>query len=163
MTRQIILAAAVFGLAVAPARCRCSANTSYADPIQTESESECPDFVRGAKLAMRDVSGGVELKITTPWTIHLVPLRQLLHQLAIVVEDYTHRSDMPKDDDLVLPPLDIQIRDVSSGALITVKADQMTNVPLLREQAKLLGAFWESSECINGAPGRMANRMRSRL
>lgn len=148
--RQTIVAATLFGLA----------GTSQAQPQtqpETEADVECPDFVRGAKLSMRDIDGGVEIKITTPWTVHLQPLRDLLHQLAVVVEDHTHSVRMVQEEGEI-PPVDINVKDVASGALITVKADSAKHVPLVREQAKMLDEFWQSSECINGDHGRMARR-----
>jgi hypothetical protein len=146
--RQTIVAATLFGLA----------STSYvhAQP-QPEPDVECPDFVRGAKLSMRNIDGGVEIKITTPWTTHLQPLRDLLHQLAVVVEDHTHAVRLVQEEGEI-PPIDIVVKDVDAGALITVKADNAKHIPLVREQAKMLDEFWQSSECINGDKGRMARR-----
>jgi hypothetical protein len=158
MTTHFILVAALLGTAGEAVRSRCSANTAYADPAQSETEVECPDFVRGAKLSMRDVDGGVELKITTPWTVHLKPLRELLQQLAVVVEDHTHTQQVGAQDETEIPPVDITVKDIDSGSLITIKADSARHVPIVREQARMLDEFWQSSECINGSVGRMALR-----
>jgi hypothetical protein len=156
MMRQLMIGAALIGTAVAVPRCGCHARTAYADPGESR-KLECPDFVRDAKLAMRDVTGGVELRITTPWTIHLTPLRKMLHNLALVVEEYTHR-DEPRDGEMEIPPIAIVVREVTAGSLITVRADESANVPVLREQAKLLREFWSASACINGKPGQVAMR-----
>jgi hypothetical protein len=156
MRNYLALGAAVLGVSAADGiRCRCGASTAYAEPTPT-TEQDCPEFVRGARLSIRDVNGGVELKITTPWTVHLMPLRLMLHKLAVVVETYTRSPQA--EADMEVPPSAVRVRDVASGVVIVVKPDNATNVPVLREQAKLLDEFWQASECINGVRGRMARR-----
>jgi hypothetical protein len=120
----------------------------HGDPAQ-ETAVECPEFVRGAKLGVTEVDGGVAFEITTMDATHVADLRQMLRELAAVVE---HHADAPTPDPaLDLPPMDITVRDVPSGARIVVQTEGAGNVEQVREHAREVDRFWQSSTCINGA------------
>ena len=117
---------------------------------------ECPDFIRGAKLTVTNVDQGVQFKLLAGQPVHVESLRAMTRELAEFVEAHEpSTTTMPEDpaaatQTLPIPPIEIVVKDVAGGALVTVKAENRTDVNELRLQAESVQELWRSSQCING-------------
>jgi hypothetical protein len=128
--------------------------TSAAQPPPPAPESDqCPDYVRGAKLSVRQIDGGVSFEITTGNAGYVSDLRQMLRELAAIVEHHTRAmaaDPQPLEEGAVeIPPVDISLKDIPGGVLVTVRAQEVTNVGLVRHQARGIEKLWATSRCIN--------------
>jgi hypothetical protein len=127
-----------------------------AQPAAEPEPPECPDFVRGAKLSVRDVEGGVRFKVTAGRTGYVAPLRETLHELQRFVAQNQARSAVQVTSEgnptrvYAIPPMAIAVKDVAGGALVTVRAEADTSVDELRIQARQIEKLWHASTCING-------------
>jgi hypothetical protein len=126
-----------------------SLTTARADP-------QCPDFVRGAKLEVANIDGGVRITIHTARPDNVRPLRTVTRSVAELVEqrELTNTTRMSEEADGApqFPPMAITIDDVRGGVSITIKATEGTDVAELRDQAHQLRELWRESTCINGTP-----------
>jgi hypothetical protein len=153
-----VLAAAALGLGLAGTAHAQLAPRPVPDPQPTpeaapaETSVECPEFVRGAELTVTNVDRGVAFEITTPRAESVADLRQLLRDLAQVVE--AHADSATADAEaLELPPVDIAVSDIPSGARIVVHTEGTNEISQVREHAREVDRFWQSSACINGGAG----------
>ena len=126
---------------------------------QTAPAEECPEFLRGVDLSLQDVKRGVAFKFTTPKQENVKELRQLLTDAADVIEEHSKMTDeqraMTDPAAAQIPPLDIAVKNVGSGARVTIRAQRAEDVEPLREQARNFEEFWETSECVQGPTARM--------
>lgn len=139
------------------------ASTGAAQPVPSvppptgSSAHPCPAYVRGAKLSVRDIDGGVAFEITTGTAAYVEDLRQMLRELASIVEHHARAlaaDPHPAENAVPIPPVDIVVKDIPQGVVVTVRARQVTNVGLVRHQAHGVEKLWERSRCVNprGAP-----------
>lgn len=102
---------------------------------------------------------GVAFKFTTPKKENVKELRELLTDAADVIEEH---SKMTEEQRAVtdpaaaqIPPLDISVKNVGSGARVTIRAQRAEDIEPLREQARNFEEFWETSECVQGPTATM--------
>lgn len=122
--------------------------------------TDCPEFVKGAKLTVANVDKGVELTITTTTKANIPELRKMLHVAADTIaqgsEDQLAPGGASETDSATppdkLPPVDVAVKDIANGARVTVKAKQSSDVAQIRELAGDLDSFWKSSTCVNSKP-----------
>lgn len=120
-------------------------------PIQPEEQ--CPHFVRGSKLAVSDVERGVSVKLTSAQSANVPQLRDMAREFERVMEQQIAQQSTENASGSAqgrIPPLDISVKDVASGAVVTVLAEHSEDVGRVRKQAHEVESFWKSSACING-------------
>lgn len=125
--------------------------TPMPEEAPTESES-CPAFMRGAKLSVSNTERGVTFRVTAAQDPYVAPLREMLRRLALLIERHADATaaQPPDPESVAIPPVDITIKEIGDGAVVSVRAKQVTDVGLLQLQARAVERFWESSDCING-------------
>jgi hypothetical protein len=125
-------------------------------PIQSPDETRCPELARGAKLTVDAIDGGVEFEITTPRPRYEQELRDLARAVAEVVEQQSNevswRATMTEDNEVSIPPVEVDVADIGAGVRVTVRARRPQDVEMVRVQARMFERFWERSDCINGSP-----------
>lgn len=125
------------------------------DEEETEDKTltECPEPLRGVRLQLEPVGGGVTFKFTTSDKASLADLRVLLREAATLIEYHTKlealhpESRQPLPDEVVIPAVDIDVKDIANGAQITVRPDDPDEVSSVRAQAKRLEEAWDESSC----------------
>lgn len=126
---------------------------------QAEETAECPEFLRDVDLSIKDVKSGVTFQFTTPRKENVKELRELLTDAADVIEEHSNMSDQQRamTDPAApeIPPLDISVKNVNSGARVTIRAERSQDIEPLREQARNFEEFWDSSECVQGPTATM--------
>jgi hypothetical protein len=128
--------------------------TVAAQPTLEDSTTmECPEFVRGAKLRVSNITGGVQLDVLAGAPIHVAALRQMVRELAMFIEAHEPPIDrqlVTHPQDQLEFPIDIDVDSLAGGARVAVKADKRADIRALREKAKMVQEIWDSSQCING-------------
>ena len=126
---------------------------------QTET-NECPEVMRGVTLVLMPSDGGVTLDFTSPRAEMVAELRQQLREAAVVIERHSEappQSADPADSDSVtIPPLDISVNDVGSGARVVIRAERKEDINQLREIAQALEVMWLKSDCRRPAATQAA-------
>lgn len=130
--------------------------TAAAEPTgcpveEADEEAEvtpCPDVLAGTKLVVANVAGGVTFRITTPERTNIATLRELVREIAVVVEAHAQSRAGEPFDPTVIPPLRMRVTNVTSGVLVTVRPDRARNVALVRDQARQVEAFWTEWACV---------------
>src|SRR5262245_42142748 len=129
MKRHKLAFAAVLGSSLV------GTTTSFADQPDTTMINEddvlleCPEALRGVQLSLEPVAGGVAVRFTTPNKKELDDLRSLLREAATLIEYHTklaalhpeERQSLPNE--VVIPAVDIDVKDIKSGAQIIIKPD----------------------------------------
>lgn len=122
-----------------------------APPVVIPDEARrCPEVMRGVSLELRPISGGVALEFTSGRTSQVAELREQLREAARVVEAHSkaprhiHASNSER---VRLPPLDISVNDVESGARVVVRAQRARDLPEVLELAHVLQLIWSRSDC----------------
>jgi len=131
-------------------------------PAQTTNKNasdktECPEAVRGADIVVQDVDGGVSLTFTTPKPKQVADLRKLVREAGTVVEHQTklaalHPELVDKSSaKTVIPAVDIDVKDVSTGAQAMVRAEDPKQLAEVRSHAHQLEQEWDKSACVQAA------------
>jgi hypothetical protein len=123
------------------------------EPIQPEEQ--CPHFVRGSKLAVSDVDRGVSVRLTSAQSANVPQLRDMAREFQRVMEQQIEQQAAGSASGSAqgrIPPLDISVKDVAGGAVVTVRAEHSEDVGRVRKQAREVESFWKSSACITGKP-----------
>lgn len=113
---------------------------------------QCPEFIRGSKLTVKDVKNGVALDLTTTVTANVPMLRQLTRDFVAAVEQHVEaqaKSATVAPDER-LPPLDMTTKDIEGGAQLIVRAKNAEDVATIRSEARDVEAAWATSECVTG-------------
>src|SRR5690606_25575885 len=95
------------------------------ETMQQEPEVvQCPEFIRGSKLTVKNVKDGVALDLTTTVTANIPMLRQLTRDFVAAVEQHAEAQakSVTMDPDEKLPPLDMSTKDIDGGAQLIVRA-----------------------------------------
>jgi hypothetical protein len=115
-------------------------------PPGMEEPQQCPDFIRGTKLVVKNIEDGVAFSFTTPTRTQVSPLRIALHDMAAIFDAHADRRMANVDE----PEIHVEVKNIASGAVVRVTAAENTVVPLLREQAKEVKRQWQASTCVSG-------------
>lgn len=133
-------------------------NAPTTSPHQTEpmpAQEQCPHFVRGSKLAVSNVDRGVAVRLTSAQSANVAQLRQMVREFQRVMEEQIAQQaagSASGSAQAQIPPLDISVKDVAGGAMVTVQAEHAEDVGRVRTQAHEVEAFWKESACITGKP-----------
>lgn len=140
---KTILATAVLGLV--------GTSAAQTPPTQEPEATEtCPEFLKGAQLSVSDIDGGVAFEVTARTATDAIPLRAMLRELAAIVERHTQVATTSNDAaTFEIPPIDIGVMDIASGARVSVTAERASDVPLVRAQAQQVQQAFRGSACIN--------------
>ncbi len=118
--------------------------------IIPDEARQCPEVMRGVSLVFRPISGGVALVFTSPRARQVDELRDQLREAAHVVEAHSKavkHINASNSDQVRLPPLDISVNDVESGARVVVRAQRARDLPEVLELAHVLQLIWSRSDC----------------
>ena len=124
--------------------------------IPGHERMQCPDAVRGVDMARETVRGGVAFKFTTSNRLQLPSLRALLREAATMIEHHSklaalHPEQMPVHGGVPsFPVVDIDVKDIATGARITVHAENTDELPALRELGTAFEEFWDKNACVRG-------------
>lgn len=127
---------------------------AVADPLDPDGR-ECPSEVRGVRISSHAVRGGVAFTFTAPKATQLPGLRSLLREAAAIVEHQTklaalHPEVMPTSDAAdSIAGLDISVKNVPMGAIVTVRPDDTLHVALLQQNARGFERFWATHACVS--------------
>jgi hypothetical protein len=120
-------------------------------PQPQADTNDCPEVMRGVTLVLMPSERGVTLDFTSPRTEMVPELRSQLREAAVAIEQHSEsppQSTDPADSDAVtIPPLDISVNDVGSGARVVIRAERPEDVEQLREIAQALEVMWLKSDC----------------
>jgi hypothetical protein len=123
---------------------------------QQAEPSDCPTFVQGAKLGVTDIDHGVRISIATDQAKNVPDLRMATRKVVQAIEQHEAHASNPdrktaetQDNDAAFPPMKIEVKDVTKGVVVTIRAQHDSDVSELREQARALDQMWQSSTCIN--------------
>ena len=133
------------------------------DPGPGQEVTTCPEVMQGVNVSAEAVKKGVALEFTTPRQDQVKELRSQLRELGRTLEEEskagpgrepapqgTEKQATPEE---AVPPLDIAVKDIDSGARVIVRAERSGDVPQLRELAEGFEQFWATTDCVQGAPG----------
>lgn len=120
-----------------------TASSAHAD------EQECPTAFRGAKLTAAKSPGGVTLEFRNQNRDALGLMREQLREVADMVEQHgTQKQTASEDEEVEFPPVDIDVKDVSLGARVTVRASRLRDLTAVRELAFGFAEYWKTSACV---------------
>lgn len=143
------------------------ASASFAQPKEPDQNNEedllleCPAPLRGVKLSLESVSGGVTVRFTTADKTELADLRALLREAATLIEYHTKLAALHPEDrqtlpeEVVIPAVDVDVKDIKMGAEITIRPDDPSEVSAVRAQAKKLQDAWGESPCMHGGASQL--------
>jgi hypothetical protein len=118
-----------------------------AAPHIVRAEPDCPDAFRGAAITTNQIHDGVALTFTTDGT-KVDIMRDQLRELAMMIEQKgTEVQTASYDEDVEFPSLDIDVKDMAGGALVSVRASRPRDIPELRELATSFQRYWDASSC----------------
>lgn len=119
------------------------AGTAYAD------EEECPPAFRGAKVTAQLHPSGAQLDFRSGNRANLPMMRVQLREVAVVLEEKGTEKQTSSDAETVeFPPVDIDVKNTTSGALVTVRVTRPGDLTPIRELAFGFAEFWKSSVCV---------------
>lgn len=122
-------------------------------PAPIEQVPDCPTFVRGSKLAVSNVDRGVAARLTTKERAYVGELRQMIREFQRLIDEKVEEEAVASANGTAqasIPPLDIAVEDIAGGALVTVRAERLADVAMVRDQARGIESFWETSACTRG-------------
>lgn len=118
-----------------------------AAPHIVRAETDCPDAFRGAAIKSTEIHDGVALTFTTDGS-KVEIMRDQLRELATMIEQKgTQVQTASYDEDVEFPSLDIDVKDMAGGALVSVRASRPRDIPELRELATSFQRYWDASSC----------------
>ena len=111
------------------------------------AEPDCPDAFRGAAISATQIHDGIALTFTTD-APKIDLMRDQLRELATMIEQKgTLVQTASYDEDVEFPSLDIDVKDMAGGALVSVRASRPRDIPELRELATSFQRYWDASSC----------------
>jgi len=128
---------------------------SFAQPTAQppDATDECPLFVQGSKLVVKDLPDGVKITITTSKPDSVAPLRTATRGVVDLIEQHESKSDvtpvMSEPGQPQFPPMAIDVQDTAHGVVVTIHAKNKTDVSDVRDSAHTLDQMWHTSRCIN--------------
>lgn len=144
MLRVALLAAIVAG-SIVPAA---------ASPREPD-ERTCPSDVRGVRVVSSPLRDGVAFVFTVVEPRQVAGLRALLRNTASIIEQQSkyasqHPDVMPTSDgEGAVPALAISIRNTPTGAIVTVRPEQILYVSMLQHNARSFELYWSSHACVS--------------
>ena len=119
-------------------------------------------------MAVREVGSGVSISFSTKRAEQVAPLRLLLREVAIMIEHQSKLAALHPElveagpGQIVLPAVDIDVRDTAAGALVSVSAENLADLEPLRTHARELEQIWRESTCVKEtqASARGVKRLR---
>ena len=116
-------------------------------------DQECPEFLKGAKMSVKNVGQGVQFTIRAGQSGYVEPLRNTTREIADFVEQHerTDTNASGADATQTFPPVEITVKDVKNGVVVMVKAEKTADLKEIRTQANALERAFRGSNCINGA------------
>ncbi len=142
---RVALTAAIVAGSLAPAA------ASPRDP----DERTCPADVRGVRVASSPLRDGVAFVFTVVERRQLAGLRTLLRDTASIVQQQSkyasqHPDVMPTSDGAgAMPALAISIRNTPTGAIVSVRPEQILYVSMLQHNARGFELYWSSHACVS--------------
>lgn len=129
---------------------------------ETLDEGECPELMRGVSLAVKEQSSGVTLTFATKYKQNLTELRNAVREAAAYLEFQSKMVQLHKDDletvvDAPLPALDISVKNLPTGVVVTIRTENSHDARVLALQAQNLKDAWDNSACV--APGVNISRI----
>ena len=133
------------------------------EPGPGQEVTTCPEVMQGVKVSAEAVKKGVALEFTTPRQERVKELRYQLRELGRSLEEESkagpgvERAPQGAEEqptpEAAVPPLDIAVEDIDSGARVIVRAERSGDVQQLRELGEGFEQFWATTDCVQGAPG----------
>jgi hypothetical protein len=132
---------------------------ALAAPVHAD-ESECPAPFQGVKVSAADIPDGVSLDFQNPNRAHVRQMRVQLREVAEMLEQHgTQVQTTGTDDEHVeFPPVDLDVKNITAGARVTVRAARLRDVPVIRELAFGFAEFWGESPCAVVSPPLVSRR-----
>jgi hypothetical protein len=118
-------------------------------------KDECPSSIRGVELKLAKARGGVVLEFRAPSTLQVADLRTLIGEAGAYVEFVTKVAALRSEqvlayDGTPVPPVDVSVKSIPTGARVTVRADRPQDTTAVIEQAKTLKRYWDENPCMAG-------------
>ena len=135
-----------------------TAQPPAASPGDTTDPSipQCPEAIRNVDLSVEKLEGGVTLQFRAKKKDQVGELRLMLRELATLVEHHSKLAALhPELVDnsqqmLVMPAVDIDVRDIASGAQIQIRPENPGEVGVIRAEADQLKQLWDDNDCVKG-------------
>jgi hypothetical protein len=109
---------------------------------------DCPAAFKGATVRAEKSPAGVTLEFRNGDHANVVPMREQLRAVALMIEQHgTERQTESETDAVDFPPVDIDVKDVVLGARVTVRATRLSDISPIRELAFGFAESWKSSSC----------------
>jgi len=118
-----------------------------------EVPRRCPAAMRGVDLELRPIAGGVALEFTSLRRRQVPGLREELREAALAVAQYSKAPLRMIDvsdggsGGVRLPPVDISVSDVGTGARVLVRTQSARDLPELLDLARTFELLWSRSDC----------------
>lgn len=133
-----------------------TAGTSAADPMDSD-ERTCPTEVRGVRITSMTLRDGVAFKFTVAKHTQILGLRSLLREAASIIEHESKLAALHPDPDVMptstgegsIPALDISVRNTPTGAIVSVRPEEVTRVALIQNNARNFELFWSTHTCVD--------------
>ncbi len=119
------------------------AGTALAD------DEECPPAFKGATVTPLPASGGAQLEFRTGHRENVEDLRIQLRAVGEMIEQHGTEKQTTSDAEVVqFPPVDIDVKDITLGARVTVRASRLRDRGVVRDLAYGFAEFWKTSACV---------------
>lgn len=121
---------------------------ALAGPARAQEE-ECPIAFIGAKVAAAKTRDGVSLEFKNPNRAHVQHMREQLREVADLIEEHgtQQQTTGAEDEEVEFPPVDVSVKDIGTGARVTVRAARFRDIPAIQELAFGFAEFWKTSAC----------------
>jgi hypothetical protein len=121
---------------------------------------ECPSSIRGVQLKVAKARGGVVLEFSAPNSLQVSDLRELIGEAGAYVEFVTkvaalHSEQVLAYDGTPVPPVDVSVKSIPTGARVTVRADRPQDSTAVLEQANTLKRYWDQNPCMSGSSSEL--------
>lgn len=108
----------------------------------------CPASFLGAVVRAEAIPGGVTLEFRNGNSETLGLMRDQLRDIAQTIERHgTERQTASDTDRVDFPPVVFDIKDIVSGARVTVRMTRLGDLTAIRELAYGFVEYWKKSPC----------------
>jgi hypothetical protein len=123
-------------------------------------ESECPAAFQGVQVSAAELRDGVSIDFRNPNRAHVRQMRVQLREVAEMLEQHGTQLQTTGDEDehVEFPPVDLDVKNITTGARVTVRAARLRDVPVIRELAFGFAEFWGESPCAAAPPPPLVSR-----
>jgi hypothetical protein len=130
---------------------------ALAATASAQATEECPPAFKGAKVTARLHPSGARLEFRSGNRATMALMRYQLREVATMLEEKgTKRQTVSDTEEVEFPPVDIEVKNITAGALVTVRVTRLQDLTPIRELAFGFAEYWNSSMC--GTPPMVSAR-----